>query len=192
MLCPNDREGWALPSANKGIGLEIFFLLFHFFIPIPAPGELCNTGQICTHGSVCNRQIPICVCPDGTDYQNGWCMPAGNGGGGASSAKTTKMVQNITFCQRNNGSIFLFLPQIPLASGESVGPKVIRSRHKEASVGEKCSLNADCSVNTSPRSHSFYFNLLYSFQIGWRILQWEYPAANLPMFVNPCQREQPM
>lgn len=37
------------------------------------PGELCNKEEICIHGSVCDPKIPVCVCPAGTDLENGVC-----------------------------------------------------------------------------------------------------------------------
>ncbi|KAI1709310.1 EB module domain-containing protein [Ditylenchus destructor] len=39
------------------------------------PGEPCNGGQVCSRGSVCDPKMPVCVCPQGTDLSNGWCVP---------------------------------------------------------------------------------------------------------------------
>jgi len=39
-----------------------------------APGELCNSGQVCVGGSVCNQQVPLCVCPKETELVKGRCV----------------------------------------------------------------------------------------------------------------------
>ncbi|CAK5017157.1 unnamed protein product [Meloidogyne enterolobii] len=38
------------------------------------PGELCNSGQVCVGGSVCNQQVPLCVCPKETELVKGRCV----------------------------------------------------------------------------------------------------------------------
>nr|CAD2195776.1 unnamed protein product [Meloidogyne enterolobii] len=90
------------------------------------PGELCNSGQVCVGGSVCNQQVPLCVCPKETELVKGRCVERNL----ERASKEEKIEEKLSS-----------------SSTESTysNQNKLRPSKIEAKVGEKCSLNADCA-----------------------------------------------
>ncbi|KAL3117968.1 hypothetical protein niasHT_005211 [Heterodera trifolii] len=108
------------------------------------PGELCNGGQKCVGGTKCHPKTAICVCSRDTELKKGRCERRGEAEE-SDAAKERANEETAKGSQAETGTDATPPAEmVPISSAEEKSPKGSRKKAKKASVGEKCSLNAEC------------------------------------------------